>query len=255
MLDKYLNIQDYYCGASLCAQEIADDDQFIPKNYQKAPLSLYQAAMVSNNNSTAVKQDDAPNETAAAAATSSTASSSNDADVSTSPHLFGKLSISAHSVIGNTGRALGSFLPTSAAIAAMTQQKYTLPDKTVASQVLMYRQLLHTKCRPGLRLSRAYQATPAQKAVLHMPWWEQGIEVSQKMVISYDNLIVRLWMNGGIMPFADLLGGDVDTMINENGLPPVPHPHWVKRLGFQQPDPVTDFRSGGVLSLAMMVHM
>jgi hypothetical protein len=29
----------------------------------------------------------------------------------------------------------------------------------------------------------------------------------------------------------------------------------VSRLGFQLPDPVTDFRSGGVLSLAMMVWM
>jgi len=44
----------------------------------------------------------------------------------------------------------------------------TMPDKTTASQVLMFRQLLHTKCRPGLRLSRVYQGTAAQKAVLHM---------------------------------------------------------------------------------------
>jgi hypothetical protein len=29
----------------------------------------------------------------------------------------------------------------------------------------------------------------------------------------------------------------------------------VDRLGFQQTDPVTDFRSGGVLSLAMLVHI
>lgn len=88
-----------------------------------------------------------------------------------------------------------------------------------------------------------------------MPWWEQGIEDSGKMVISYDNLIVRLWLNGAIMPFADLLGGDVLTMIDDKGLPPIPHEFWVDRLGFQQPDPVTDFRSGGVLSLAMLVHM
>lgn len=170
------------------------------------------------------------------------------------PAFFGKLSLSAHNVFGNTGRAIGNLLPT-ANINAILQPKFTLPDKNVASQVLMYRQLLHTNCRPGLRLSRPYQATAAQKAVLHMPWWEQGIEESGKMVISYDNLIVRLWMNGAIMPFADLLGADVDTMITEEGLPPIPHPYWVERLGFQQPDPVTDFRSGGVLSLAMMVHM
>ena len=132
------------------------------------------------------------------------------------------------------------------------------------------------------------------------------------MVISYDNLIVRLWLNGAIMPFvdggyasehkhidtpkdsvinetvetgnllsledptnnqeqsttaklsADLKDGEnnnaghkehVDTLINEKGLPPIPHDYWVDRLGFQQTDPVTDFRSGGVLSLAMLVHI
>ena len=48
-------------------------------------------------------------------------------------------------------------------------RQYTMPDRTVASQVLMYRQLLHTECKPGLRLSRAFQGTPAQRAVMHMP--------------------------------------------------------------------------------------
>ena len=85
------------------------------------------------------------------------------------------------------------------------------------------------------------------------------------MIISYDNLITRLWLSGAIMPFESggyatlseesevvAEGGDakrkgpIDTLINEKGLPPVPHPHWVERLGFQQEDPVTDFRSGGV---------
>lgn len=174
----------------------------------------------------------------------------------------------------------------------------TLPDKTTASQVLMFRQLLHTSCRPGLRLSRGYEGTPAQKAVLHMPWWERGIERSGKMIISYDNLITRLWISGAIEPFdidhdqeddenegkeegveikaEDLLGGQdendtnkkqqqqeeapprrkgVDTLVNERGLPPIPHTWWIDRLGFQQDDPVTDFRSGGVLSLAMLVHI
>lgn len=154
----------------------------------------------------------------------------------------------------------------------------TLPDKTTASQVLMFRQLLHTKCRPGLRLSRAYQGTPAQRAVLHMPWWERGIETTKKMVISYDNLITRLWLSGAIMPFerggyaavdtCALVEGrgrddgdqkattsSIDTLINEKGLPPIPHDYWVDRMGFQQTDPVTDFRSGGVLSLAMLVHI
>ncbi|KAL3927996.1 MAG: hypothetical protein SGARI_005165, partial [Bacillariaceae sp.] len=117
-----------------------------------------------------------------------------------------------------------------------------------------------------------------------MPWWEQGIEESRKMIISYDNLITRLWLNGAIEPYQfqgkmsgdavpemDLLGtgGDaaetteaataddsqLETFMTDEGLPPVPHEFWVDRLGFQQPDPVTDFRSGGVLSLAMMVYM
>lgn len=153
----------------------------------------------------------------------------------------------AGSAIGNIG---------SAAFQSITTRRYTLPDKSVASQVLMYRQLLHTKCRPGLKLSRAYQATAAQKAVLHMPWWEEGIEKSNKMTISYDNLITRLWVNGAIIPFNKEQGtGNTNTLIDEDGLPPIPHKYWVDRLGFQQPDPVTDFRSGGVLSLAMMVHM
>mmetsp|Transcript_318 Transcript_318/g.452 ORF Transcript_318/g.452 Transcript_318/m.452 type:complete len:469 (+) Transcript_318:355-1761(+) len=153
----------------------------------------------------------------------------------------------AGSVIGNIG---------SAAFQSMTTRKYTLPDKSVASQVLMYRQLLHTKCRPGLKLTRPYQATAAQKAVMHMPWWEEGIEQTEIMTISYDNLVTRLWLNGAIIPFQGQNSTEiVDTLVDEDGLPPIPHKYWVDRLGFQQPDPVTDFRSGGVLSLAMMVHM
>jgi len=179
--------------------------------------------------------------------------------------------------------AIGKLLPT-ASLQNITARKYTLPDKTVASQVLMYRQLLHTKCRPGLKLSRPFQATPAQKVVMHMPWWEDGIEESKKMIISYDNLITRLWLNGAIEPYRYQVGdnnnknndedllliGDImerglpppasdsislETFITDEGLPPIPHEFWVDRLGFQQPDPVTDFRSGGVLSLAMMVYM
>ena len=181
----------------------------------------------------------------------------------------------------------------------------------------MYRQLLHTECKPGLRLSRGYEGTDAQNKVKHMPWWEQGVEKTKRMVISYDNLIVRLWLNGAIMPFVDggyaeqhseisvpkddcnsinenqdqsLEGqevkvkvpatddidqaskgensenkhttkpvvdndGHIDTLIDSKGLPPIPHAYWVDRLGFQQTDPKTDFRSGGVLSLAMLVHI
>ena len=176
---------------------------------------------------------------------------------------------------------------TTAAVSTLTKSftntvtgRNTLPDKTTASQVLMFRQLLHTSCRPGLRLSRGYEGTAAQKAVLHMPWWERGIERSGKMIISYDNLITRLWISGAILPFDDRLVEEemennssnnsntaesddtspperkgINTLVNERGLPPIPHTWWVDRLGFQQDDPVTDFRSGGVLSLAMLVHI
>lgn len=168
--------------------------------------------------------------------------------------LLSRTGFLAKGFAADAGHAIGSF--GSAAFQSITTRKYTLPDKSVASQVLMYRQLLHTKCRPGLKLSRPYQATAAQKAVMHMPWWEEGIEQTEKMTISYDNLVTRLWLNGAIIPFQGQDGGDnVDTMLDEEGLPPIPHQYWVDRLGFQQPDPVTDFRSGGVLSLAMMVHM
>ena len=73
------------------------------------------------------------------------------------------------------------------------------------------------------------------------------------MVISYDNLITRLWLNGAIMPYekggyASSLDTEtllsqqndnekrsaIDTLINERGLPPIPHQYWVDRLGFQQ---------------------
>lgn len=168
--------------------------------------------------------------------------------------LFRKTGFLAKGFAADAGHAIGNI--GTAAFQSITTRKYTLPDKSVASQVLMYRQLLHTKCRPGLKLSRPYQATAAQKAVLHMPWWEEGIEQTEKMTISYDNLITRLWLNGAIIPFQDHSGTEtVDTLLDEDGLPPIPHQYWVDRLGFQQPDPVTDFRSGGVLSLAMMVHM
>jgi len=217
--------------------------------------------------------------TAAEANEASTASGSNSSatNATTNPQttsfptqasspdvVFSKTARFARGFADDAGRAIGNLLPT-ASLQSITARKYTLPDKTVASQVLMYRQLLHTKCRPGLKLSRAYQETPAQKAVMHMPWWEHGIEESKKMIISYDNLVTRLWLNGAIEPYQQKTGNDllamddddgtVETFITDEGLPPIPHKFWVDRLGFQQPDPVTDFRSGGVLSLAMMVYM
>jgi hypothetical protein len=75
-----------------------------------------------------------------------------------------------HVATGKVGGSLRNLLsPAASSLANLGTRKYTLPDKTVASQVLMYRQLLHTSCKPGLRLSRKYQATSAQKAVVHMP--------------------------------------------------------------------------------------
>lgn len=241
------------CSGFYCQQSIENPCQTQVNSssvnrYFESGGSLYIAAMTTAaivNEHSRVETDNVANE------------SSTNEDESTgekAKNVFNKLGSLSQSVLGNTGKAIGNLLPT-ASLQSITQPKFSMPDKTVASQVLMYRQLLHTACRPGLRLSRAYQGTKAQKAVIHMPWWEQGIEDSGKMVISYDNLIVRLWLNGAIMPFADLLGGDVQTMIDDKGLPPIPHEFWVDRLGFQQPDPVTDFRSGGVLSLAMLVHM
>jgi hypothetical protein len=214
------------------------------------------------------------NNSEAAAATQQESSNTTNTNTNpTSPHnaaqqQFKKTAQLARGLADDASRAIGNLLPT-ASLQQITTRKYTLPDKTVASQVLMYRQLLHTSCRTGLKLSRPYQATPAQKAVMHMPWWEEGIEESKKMIISYDNLITRLWLNGAIEPFnqpqgqdnaaPELLAGEVpksiETFITAEGLPPIPHPYWVERLGFQQPDPVTDFRSGGVLSLAMLVYM
>jgi hypothetical protein len=83
-----------------------------------------------------------------------------------------------------------------------------------------------------------------------MPWWCLGVEETRKMVISYDDLLKRLWVGGACRPFME-----ADLQLTDDDKAPVPHSHWVNRLGFQQNDPVTDFRSGGVLSLAMMVHL
>jgi hypothetical protein len=86
-------------------------------------------------------------------------------------------------------------------VRSWTVTKHALPDRNVASQILMLRQLLHTKCRPGLKLSRPYQGTPAQIQVQHLPWWEVTAEGKTMvdtgtMVLSYDNLITRLWKRG-----------------------------------------------------------
>ena len=174
---------------------------------------------------------------------------------------------------GGAGAGVGQLLggwaaATSQTVQQWTVKKYNLPDKTVASQVLMYRQLLHTTCRPGLRLTRPYQGTAAQQSVRHMPWWETtvgadgtriGMEQTGQMCLSYDNLIQRLWYKGALQEYNHNNNNGTapppqpQPQHHHDDPAPVPHEYWVSRLGFQQPDPVTDFRSGGILSLAMMV--
>lgn len=108
----------------------------------------------------------------------------------------------------------------------------------------MYRQLLQTPCKPHLRLSRKYTSTPAQRAVKDMPWWSEEDMKGNKMVVSYGDLMKRLWIGGGGYSG---YGGDDPVIPNA--------PFWVDRMGFQLPDPLTDFRGGGVLSLSMMVFI
>lgn len=205
-----------------------------------------------------------PSQQASVTATLDEFSKSSETIMNNAANMFETSVSSTRVSVTRATSVIGSLLPLASSISSMTTRKYTLPDKTVASQVLMYRQLLQTECRPGLRLSRKFQRTPAQLAVMHMPWWEQGVEKTGRMVISYDNLITRLWLHGGILPYTgsfilsldDISSSSIDTMLDSaTGLPPIPHDHWVNRLGFQQEDPVTDFRSGGVLSLAMLVHI
>lgn len=295
-----------------CSGHIQNDDEDIPVNksnnilkdsrednyfYRKTRKSLYRKTMMTaatingDSNETAAPSIVVEMETKTNSDATNNGNNNDNVNVNndnTSKNTSGSQSVQrkfqnkfsfARGFADDAGRAIGNLLPT-ASLQNITARKYTLPDKTVASQVLMYRQLLHTKCRPGLKLSRPYQGTPAQKAVIHMPWWEEGIDDSKKMIISYDNLITRLWLNGAIEPYRYQVekNSDINTDDDEDpliiiettktdkdsepletfitdGLPPVPHQFWVDRLGFQQTDPVTDFRSGGVLSLAMMVYM
>jgi len=110
----------------------------------------------------------------------------------------------------------------------------------------MFRQLLQTECKPALRLSRLYEGTPSQLYVLSLPLWEPDIVATKRMVISYDSLSRRLWD-----------GAHSLTLPTSAPLPPfaVPSPTWPSLLGFQTPDPLTDYRSGGILSLALLVSL
>ena len=105
--------------------------------------------------------------TAATAPTFAVLPPMSDSTQDKAKHVLFKVTENTQKAMEQTSKTISSWIPSG--LKAMTQAKYTLPDKTVASQVLMYRQLLHTKCRPALRLSRPYQGTPAQKCVIHMP--------------------------------------------------------------------------------------
>lgn len=82
---------------------------------------------------------------------------------------MGGISSMNMNITGATSRASNTIGSVISSLSNLTARKYTLPDRTTASQVLMFRQLLHTSCKPGLRLSRKYQGTTAQKTVMHMP--------------------------------------------------------------------------------------
>jgi len=135
----------------------------------------------------------------------------------------------------------------------LRKQTKELQDQNHASQVELYRQLLHTECQPELRFSWPSQ----EETVQQMPWWEQSVdERSNQRTLSYNDLIVRLWKHGCIRPFSS--DGDAEAFEIDNECTTVasvvPHEYWVDRLGFQQSDPLFDFRSGGVLSLALLVY-
>ena len=116
----------------------------------------------------------------------------------------------------------------------------TLPDKTMASQVLMFWQLLHTNCRRGLRLSRRYDGTVAQMTVLLMPvssfsvipWLQSWIGKESRQIIfriSQGVDMPLLWIQR--LCCHRMTDNEkrsaIDTLINERGLPPIPHEYWV----------------------------
>ena len=178
-------------------------------------------------------------------------------------------------------------------ISALFTRKYTLPTRLVGSQILLYRQLLAQKVYPTLRLSRVYEGTPAQRCVKDLGFWEKSSAsdsfgdtntssgAQTRMAVSYKDLIERIWAcEGGL----DITGigvrkddnnsleatekGDDKNDENEdekeegkgdgegqNKSAIIPSQFWVDAVGFQLPDPLTDFRSGGLLSLVLLHHV
>jgi len=117
-------------------------------------------------------------------------------------------------------------------------RKYGIPTKEVGCQLLLFRQLQVTPCTDSLVLSRAYNGTPSQRAAVKLPLWDDPISTEgDKMVISYSKLVQR--MEAGVVEALDLKGGEEKK--------------WVEILGFQTATPLSDFRSGNVLSLILTV--
>jgi hypothetical protein len=70
-----------------------------------------------------------------------------------------------------------------------------------------------------------------------MSWWETGIEESQTMIISYDNLISQLLLNGGIVPYQEKtqVCWEATKIIWKplsmaKDYPPIPHGHVLGRM-------------------------
>ena len=123
---------------------------------------------VSGSNSSANNKKQSAQSNSAPSSGNSTAGNSNGGfSLGSSFAALGSATASLTTSIGDGLSSTTSAL--SQSITTNLTRQYTMPDRTVASQVLMYRQLLHTECKPGLRLSRAFQGIPAQRAVMHMP--------------------------------------------------------------------------------------
>mmetsp|Transcript_2054 Transcript_2054/g.3542 ORF Transcript_2054/g.3542 Transcript_2054/m.3542 type:complete len:334 (-) Transcript_2054:90-1091(-) len=129
------------------------------------------------------------------------------------------------------------------------------PDTTVCYHLLLYRDLLCSPCGEGTTFSPKRKPPPEYRAsvddVAKLPWWH-GTGVNGGPVLSYDALLLRLWKSGIVHPYQQQ-GGDDDGCNSDSMV--VPHEHWVSRLGFQEEDPSTDFRSGGLLGLACLVYI
>ena len=123
-------------------------------------------------------------------------------------------------------------------VKTLAVRKYSIPSKEVGCQLLLFRQLMVTPCNDSLVLSRNYNGTPSQVAAVKLPLWNDPVhEKGDKMVISYSKLVER--MESAVVFALDLRNGEEKK--------------WVEILGFQTSTPLSDFRSGNVLSLILTV--